>query len=210
MGFDRLATRNPQLHIVPNVKTQTKNELGNLECMTKDFDELEDWEEDYNLINAENWPGLLEFRRKKALKRPSDLHAQEAYAEALNLNKKHRETIDFLRPLYAENWDIGFGISVILDALYAQGKTEDDFDWIKKPEILKLDHSMIGFCREQLINKRKPYEVWQLHTAMIMKFDYVAFNESELVAFIFQCNEIFEISGEGDHFSDLKVKLKRK
>ena len=45
---------------------------------------------------------------------------------------------------------------------------------------------------------------------MIIKFDYVAFNESELVAFLFQCNEIFEISGEGVHFSDLKVKLKRK
>ncbi len=192
------------------VKIQNQNKLENLDCMKKVFDEFEDWEEDYNLINAEDWTGLLEFRRKKALRTPSDLYAQEAYAEALNLNKKHGETIDFLRPLYTENWDIGFGISVILDALYAQGKTEDDFDWIKKPEILKLDHSTIDFCRDQLINKRKPYEVWQLHTAMIIKFDYVAFNESELVAFLFQCNEIFEISGEGVHFSDLKVKLKRK
>ena len=178
--------------------------------MTKIYDELEDWEEDYNLADSGNLTGLLELRRKKAFRRPSDLHAQEAYAAALNMNKKYVETIEFLKPLYAENWDIGFGIYEILDALFALKKTEDNFDWVKKPEIIKLDQSTIAFCREHLINKRKPYSVCQLHTDMILRSDYVAFNESELVLFLIQHVEIFEISGDRDHFSDVNVKLRRK
>ena len=186
--------------------------------MNKEFDEFEvydehddfeSWEGDYILYQEENWPELLKLRKERALKDPSDLHAQEAYAIALNLNKKYEETIEFLRPIYRENWDCRFGVAEIIDALYALGKTEDDFDWIKKPEILKLGQDTIDFCREYLKNKRKPVSINDIQIEMIPKFDYIAFKDSDLVDFLLERTDLFEFSGNKEDSVFIEVKLKR-
>ena len=179
----------------------------------EEYDELEDlesWEGDNILYQEENWPELLKLRKERALKDPSDLHAQEAYAIALNLNKKYDETLEFLRPIYRENWDCGFGIAEIIDALYALGKTEDDFDWINKPEILKIGPDTIDFCKDYLKNKRKPVSITEIHTDMIPKFDYIAFEANDLADYLSEHKDIFEISGENEDFFYKEVKLKRR
>jgi len=49
--------------------------------------DLESWEGDYELYEEEDWVALFNLREKDAKKHPSDLYAQQRYAEALNLNK---------------------------------------------------------------------------------------------------------------------------
>ncbi len=174
-----------------------------------EFDDFEDWEGDYLLFQEENWPELLKLRKARALNASSDLHAQEAYAIALNLNKMYEDTIDFLRPLYLENHDFKFGVGEIIEALYALGKTEDDFDWIEKPKLLKLGQDTLDFCRDYLKNKRKPVGIPDMHTGMLLNFDYVVFEVSDLEEFLSEHNDTFETSVNSKYSYDKVVKLKR-
>jgi hypothetical protein len=107
-----------------------------------DFDDtygFEDWEHDKILYEKEDWVGLLKLREKRAKKRPSDLYTQVRFAEILNINKKYEEALDFITPIYQKNYESGVGIHEIIDALYGLGKSENDFDWKIKLNVLKLD-----------------------------------------------------------------------
>ena len=61
---------------------------------------LEDWEDDMILYEKEDWPSLLKLREESAIKNPTDLYAQQRFTEALNLNKRFADTLEFITPLY--------------------------------------------------------------------------------------------------------------
>lgn len=172
-------------------------------------DDFEDWEADANLYDEEDWIGLLNLREERAKKQPSDLYAQERYAEALIFNKKYKEALDFLTPLYRKNYDSGFGICEILDALFRLGKNEDDFAWIEKPDVLKLDKNTLDFCLELLKGKRKHVSLFQLYSDLLMHADYLKFNEKELSEFLVNYTEVFDFIGDKTDFFDLKIKLNK-
>ena len=171
---------------------------------------FEDWEDDKILFEKEDWIGLLNLRHERAKKQPSDLYAQQRFAEALILNQKYVEAIDFIAPLYKENYESGFGISEIIDALSGLGKTENDFVWIEKPVVLKLDKNTLGICVEFLKGKRKHISLIQLYSDLLMQTDYLKFNEQELSEFLVNYTKIFDFIGDKTDFLDLKVKLNRK
>ena len=101
------------------------NELNNYD--------FEEWEGDYQLIQEEDWVGLVKLRKWKAEKNPGDLHCQWRVGEALVFNQEFKQALDFLTPIYKKEPEYGDVIHSILDALYGLGKTENDFDWIEKP-----------------------------------------------------------------------------
>lgn len=173
-------------------------------------DDFEDWEDDANLYEKEDWHGLLNLRIERAKKQPSDLYAQARYAEALILNKRYGEAIDHLTPLYQKNYDSRFGIIEILDALYGLDKNEDDFDWIQKPIILKLDDRTLQICIESLKNKRQYVSLIRLHCDLLLQADYLKFNEKELSEFLLNYSDIFDFSGDKSIFYDVELKLKKK
>jgi len=175
------------------------------EYLDNDFEE---WEDDSYFFDKEDWKGLLELRRKRDLKR-KDLYAQQRYAEALILNKMYSEAIGFLRPLYIKHHDVGFGIQEIIQGLYGLGKTEDDFPWISKPEIVKLDQNMIQRCMDFLKGKRKPTSVIDIYGHFLVSADFIDFNEKALGLFLLEKTNIFEIFGDNTDAYSLKFKLKR-
>ena len=71
-------------------------------------------------------------------------------------------------------------MNVILDALFALGKTEDDFDWLEKPIILRMSQQIVDTCYEMLKRKRKPRSVIELYMQFIMK-GYLLFSEQDLL-----------------------------
>ena len=170
----------------------------------------ESWEGDYELYEKEDWVGLLKLREKDAKKHASDLYAQQRYAEALNLNKRYKDTLDFISPLYKANHEVGFGIHEIVDALYGLCKTEDDYNWISKPDILKLDSYMIKLCTDLLKSKRKSVSVTDIYCDLIVKSDYCTFNEQELGDYLVGFTDIFDVQVDNDYIMDSKLKLKRK
>ena len=69
---------------------------------------------------------------------------------------------------------------VILDALFALGKTEDDFEWLEKPVVLRMSQEIVDTCYEMLKRKRKPRSVIELYMQFIMK-GYLLFTEQDLL-----------------------------
>ena len=170
----------------------------------------ESWEGYYELYEKEDWVGLLKLCEIEAKKHPSDLYAQQRYADALNLNKKYKEVLDFITPLYKDNHDVGFGISEIVDALYGLGKTKEDYDWINRPVILTLDSDTVYFCADFLKNRRRAVRITDLYQDLIMKTDYCKFNELELAELLIGSKGTFDIQLDKDYIEWSKLKVKRK
>jgi len=178
-----------------------------------DFDDtygFEDWEHDKILYEKEDWVGLLKLREKRAKKQPSDLYAQLRFAEILNINKKYEEALDFITPIYQKNYESGVGIHEIIDALYGLGKSENDFDWKIKPNVLKLDSDTLKLCVDFLKPKRKARSVVEIYGELIMNADYCTFNEKRLAEFLVNHPEKFDIKKESEYFLDIELKIKRR
>jgi hypothetical protein len=154
---------------------------------------LEDWEDDNLLFEKEDWPNLLKLREERVKKNPSDLYAQQRLAEALNLNKRFADTLEFITPLYRDNYEVGFGIHEIIRALYGLGKSESDFNWIVKPKIIKLDSDTLRLCVEFLKPKRKPSSISDIYCDLIMQGDYCDFNEEQLAEFLLKSKDSIDI-----------------
>ena len=171
---------------------------------------LEDWEDDKILFEKEDWPNLLKLREERAKKNPSDLYAQQRFAEALNLNKRFADTLEFITPLYRENYEVGFGIHEIIEALHGLDKSESDYNWIVKPKIIKLDSDTLKLCVEFLKPKRKPSSISDIFCDLIMHGDYYDFNEEQLVEFLLKNKDSIDIKTDSEFHWDMKISLKRK
>lgn len=173
-----------------------------------DYNDFEDWEGDYQLIQEENWAGLVKLRKQKAEKNLHDLHLQWRYGEALVYNQEFNSALEFLTPIYERDPEYMDVIHSILDALYGLGKTENDFDWIEMPIVLKLDEQTKKICEDFLKKKRKRTRFYNLIEHFILQSYYLAFREEELCTFL-KKDKRFEFTNEED-FWDAKIKLSRK
>ena len=193
------------------VKSQIET-ISEIEIPDLDLEEqidFEEWEIESTLYDQEDWIGLLDLHKGRAEKDPTDLQRQEKYAIALNLNNKYEETIKLLEPLYRKNYKIGFGVSEIMEALLGLNKNEDDFDWIIKPNILKLDEETINLCAEFLKRKRKPRPISEIFSHLLVKADFLYFNADSLAKYLSNYSNIFDIIKGSSNFQDIQIKLKR-
>ena len=89
---------------------------------------------------------------------------------------------------------------VILDALLALGKNENDFDWTGKPVILRMTSYILDACYQFLKPKRKPRSVVELHIEFVME-GYLLFTEKDLFkALVQEQRFIVDNLGEGPLF----------
>lgn len=174
-----------------------------------DYDDFEDWEGDADLINEEDWKGLLKLREQKARSKPDDLYAQERYGEALILNQQYQQALDYITPYYQVFHELEFGIGRIMDALIGLGKTEKDFNWIKEPKVLRLDQTTIDLCKINLKGKKRFTKVLDLYFSLMDVADYLTFEEQEFSDFLRKELNDFTCVGESDDYYDLSVKLKK-
>jgi hypothetical protein len=177
--------------------------------MENDFDnyDFEEWEGDYQLIQEEDWAGLVKLRKHKAEKYPNDLQSQWRYGEALVYNQEFEQALSFMTPIYKKEPGYSDVVHSILDALLGLGKTENDFEWIEKPIVLKLDEQTKIFCANFLKNKRKPTRFYDLIEHFIFQSYYLTFKEEELCAFL-KKDKRFVFTNE-EEFWDVKIKLSK-
>ncbi|HYX07795.1 MAG TPA: hypothetical protein VE912_13785 [Bacteroidales bacterium] len=178
--------------------------------MDNNFDnyDFEEWEGDYQLIQEEDWAGLVKLRKHKAEKYPDDLHNQWRYGEALVYNQEFEKALKFLTPIYKKEPEYSDVIHSILDALYGLGKTENDFAWMEKPIVLKLDEQTKKLCEDFLKNKRRRTRFYNLIEHFIIQSNYMTFKEKELYVFL-KKDKRFEFTNEED-FWEAKIKLSKK
>ena len=159
---------------------------------------------DAELRDKENYPGLVEYCKQRAERLPDDPYAQYYLGEAYILNGEYEKAIEFLSEhhrRHPDNLDFQY---VILDALYALGKTEDDFDWARKPLILRMSAAIVDACYEFLKSKRKPRSVSKLYTRFVME-GYLLFKEEDLLKALSEDGRFIVDDADADVFAKVRV-----
>lgn len=144
------------------------------------FDGSEDWEGDYYYYNKGDWKGLIKYREQIVKKYPKDLDAQWRLGEAYVLNGEFETALEFLSKLHLkepDNIDVQYSI---LDALFGLNKTENDFKWIEKPSVIRLNEESIDICYNLIKSRRKPKEVGFLYLDLY-GYGYLTFKEKDFL-----------------------------
>ena len=175
----------------------------------EDYDEFEDWESYAQLIEKQDYPSLLRYCEKRAEQRPDDLYAQYNLGHAYVLNGEYKKAIEFMSDHHRKHPWIGDYQYVILDALFALGKDEDDFNWVEKPVVLRLSENIRDACYEFLKPKRKPRWVADLYIEFVMN-GYLLFTEEDLYnALAADQRFIVENPCDDQHFTEVSVVRKK-
>ncbi len=173
-----------------------------------ELDDIEEWEIYAELREKEDYPGLVRYCRQRAQRFPDDPYAQYYLGEAYVLNGEYEKAIQFLSKHHGKHPDVTDFQHVILDALFALGKTEDDFKWTEKPVILRMSKDIVNFCYEFLKPKKKPRSVGKLYMEFIPK-GYVLFKEEDLFKALAE-DERFIVDDSDDIFTEVKVVRKKR
>jgi len=176
----------------------SRHEHGN------ESDDFEEWETDYELREKEDWPGLVEYCKQRAERLPDDPYAQYYLGNAYVLNGEYDEALQFLSEHHRRQpWNPDYH-GVILDALYALGKTEDDFDWVQEPVILKMSTEILDACYEFLRSRRKPRSVNELYTRFVME-GYLLFTEEDLLKALLEDGRFVVEDADAGLFAEVRV-----
>jgi tetratricopeptide (TPR) repeat protein len=172
-------------------------------------DDFEEWETDYELREKEDWPGLVEYCKQRAERLPDDPYAQYYLGEAYVLNGEYDKAIEFLSEHHRRQpWNPDYH-GVILDALYALGKSEDDFDWVQKPVVLRLSREVLDACYEFLRSRRKPRSVNEIRLRFVME-GYVLFTEEDLLKALLEDGRFVVEDADAVLFAQVRAIPKRR
>lgn len=172
------------------------------------YDEFEEWEEDVYYLEEKDYWGLLKYRKNYAQRRPHDLYAQIRLGEAYNLVGDYQAAIDFCSKFHRRYPKIPDFQHVILDALFATNRTESDFNWTRKPTIIRLTSAVLDWCYDYLQPKRKPRSIDELYIEFILK-GYLCFSEEDLFNAL-RKDSRFVVEASDDDWVFATVKVARK
>jgi hypothetical protein len=91
-----------------------------------------------------------------------------------------------------------------LDALFAMGKSEDDFEWAERPQILRMSDSTLDFCFNFLRLKKKPRTVSELHNEFIPR-GYLLFFEKDLLSALLGDERFLVTNAHRGPFAEVQV-----
>ncbi len=171
------------------------------------MNDFESWEADNYYYQKEDWPGLVRHRERVAYRNPHDYYDQWRLGEAYVLNGEYQKAIDHLAKLHHRYPDAPDVTHSLLDALFALGKDEDDFDWIEKPVVLRLNEKILDRCYQYLRPKRKPREIYEIRWGCFSG-NYLAFTEEELLKAL-RADPRFKVEGRSIFDSEISVQRKR-
>jgi tetratricopeptide (TPR) repeat protein len=160
-------------------------------------------------LDNEDYPGLVRYCQIRAEKHPEDLYAQYYLGDAYVRNGEYKKAIEFMAEHHKKHpWNPDYH-HVILDSLFALGKTENDFHWIEKPKILRMSTDIVDTCYEFLKRKRKPRSIMELYTRFVTE-GYLLFSEKVLLKALLN-DERFKIDNpESEFWAEVSVIRKKR
>ena len=182
---------------------RSKSNPSRLEPDDESYD-FEEWEIAAELRDEENYPGLVEYCKQRAERLPDDPYAQYYLGEAYVLNSEYEKAIEFLSEHHRRHPDNLDFQHVILDALFAVGKTDDDFDWVQRPVILRMSNDILEACYEFLKSKRKPRSVSELYTRFVME-GYLLFREEDLSKALSEDRRFVVEDADAERFAKIRL-----
>ncbi len=181
-------------------KNRAEIEIGN---------NFEDTVDIQTFIDCKDYPGLVQFCMQRAEKNTDDLYAQSRLGDAYVRNGEYEKAIEFMTEHHKKHpWNDNYQY-VILDSLFALDKTEDDFNWDKKPIVLRMSTSIINTCYEYLKRKRKPRSIIELHGLFITE-GYLLFSELDLLNSLLNDGRFIIDNPDDELFAEVCVVKKKK
>ena len=174
-----------------------------------EFDDFEAWEVHVELLEKQDYPALVKYCKRSAERYPNDPYPQFYLGEAYVLNGEYEKAIEFLSEYHRKQPDNMDFQHVILDALFALGKNEDDFNWIEQPLILRMSNEILNTCYEFLKRKRRPRTISEIYIEFVMK-GYLLFTEEDLLRALMNDNRFIVDNADGGVFAEVRVARKRR
>ena len=204
----------PTAVIIPFPKTMrprhiTEEDTDNYESWGEDFFEFEEWEKDYELIEKKDYKGLLKIRKERIDRYPDNEYAQYYLAEAYILNKAYIKALNYLSDIHNDQPDRVDIQYLIIDTLYAIGKTENDFHWLEKPKVVHLSDAFIESCYEYLKRKRKPRSIDEVYSTFIYD-GYIHFTREDLLQRLIKDGRFIVEDPDDPFFAMVCVNRKKK
>jgi tetratricopeptide (TPR) repeat protein len=189
----------------PGSRTETNTSYDEDE-----FLDFEAWEPYQEFLDKEDYPGLVRYCKQRAERRPNDLYAQYYLGDAYVLNGEYEKAVEFMSKHHRKHpWNTDYQY-VILNALFALGKTEDHFDWSERPVILRMSADIVEACYEFLKPKRKPRSITKTYLRFVPK-GYLLFTEEDLLnALLADERFIVEYPYEDSLYAEVRVARKKR
>ena len=170
--------------------------------------DFESWEDIYDFHERRDYQGLVAYCEDDVRRYPDDLYAAERLAHAYVLNGDYEKAIEFGAKMHRDYPDVSCFQHHMLDALFAVGKSEDDFDWVIRPTIIRLDNHVADQCYEFLRPKRKPRHLSDLQLE-IWHDAYLGFTDEEMLEYL-RNDQRFVIVGNSPVTAEITVARRRK
>lgn len=167
---------------------------------------FEAWEIDYELREKKDYAGLIAHYKAVVEWESGGPRGLYRLGEAYVLNGEPEKAIELLSGAhrkYPHDEDIQH---VILDALFALGKDETDFEWVERMPVYRLDASVLDRCHAYLKPKRKLRDVYDLHGQFI--HGYCVFSPEELLEAV-RGDDRFVVVEDEFGFSEIRARRKR-
>ena len=119
-----------------------------------DLDDFEEWETYTELVEQEDYPALVRYCEERVRRFPRDPYSAYYLGDAYVQNGEYEKALAFIAPHHRRMPDHEDYHHVILDALFALGRTEDDFAWVERPSVYRLNHEVLDACYRHLAGKR--------------------------------------------------------
>lgn len=169
-----------------------------------EFLEFEDWQVDYDLLERKEYVELLAIRKERVEKYPDNEYAQYYLGEAYMYTKQYIKGLHYLTSIHREQperMDIQY---LILDILFAIGKTEKDYDWLEEPHILKLSEDILKDCFDYLQGKKRPRSIDEIYSNFVYK-GYLIFSRKELLKKLIEDDRFIIENPEDDFFAFIRT-----
>lgn len=147
------------------------------------YDDFEVWEAYYDFHERRDYKGLVDFCEGAIEHRPNDLQAAERLVDAYLRNGDYDRAIEFAAKIHRKHPDMLSFAHKILEALFALGKSENDFDWTVRPTVVRLTEVVADRCYQFLLPKRKPRYIHDLRSEYAHG-DFVSFTDDELLEYL--------------------------
>ena len=148
----------------------------------QNFNDYEGYEDDdyFYLLEEKDYPGLIQYCKDRAAENPNDLNAKAHLGKAYVLNGNYEKALNYLTECHQQYPEINEYQHLLLDVLFGMGMTEDDYDWSKKPVVLRLYKDIIDACYLYLKPKRKPRSIYDIYNEFVFR-GYVVFTPEDLL-----------------------------
>jgi hypothetical protein len=150
------------------------------------------------LVAAEDWQGLVRHRRQTLSLLPDSPDALLDLAEALVAAAAVEEALELLVEYHHQEPECPDGQDLILDALFALGRTEHDFPWVERPPVWRLESGALDRCLELLEEGDGPVSAGDLYYDLLEQ-GYPTFSVDELAAALRGDPRFSVPAGEGPH-----------